>query len=71
MDYTKNQASWTLLYKKKVTLSTGEEEILYDRLKKRIRGSRDHSTRLFLPMKFRFMEVNGMSKNARFEKVYS
>ena len=34
MDYTKNQASWTLLYKKKVTLSTGEEEILYDRLKK-------------------------------------
>lgn len=34
MDYTKNQASWTLLYKKKVTLSTGEGEILYDRLKK-------------------------------------
>lgn len=34
MDYTKNQASWTLLYKKKVTLSTGEEEILYDRLKR-------------------------------------
>ena len=34
MDYAKNQASWTLLYKKKVTLSTGEEEILYDRLKK-------------------------------------
>ena len=33
MDYTKNQASWTLLYKKKVTLSTGEEEILYNRLK--------------------------------------
>ncbi len=38
MDYTKNQASWTLLYKKKVTLSTGEEEILYDRLKKRVTG---------------------------------
>ena len=34
MDYTKNQASWTLLYKKKVTLSTGEEEILYDRFKR-------------------------------------
>ena len=34
MDYTKNQASWTLLYKKKVTLSTGEGEIVYDRLKK-------------------------------------
>ena len=34
MDYTKNQASWTLLYRKKVTLSTGEGEILYDRLKK-------------------------------------
>ena len=33
MDYTKNQASWTLLYKKKVTLSTRNEEILYDRLK--------------------------------------
>lgn len=39
MDYTRNQASWTLLYKKKVTLSTGEEEILYERLKKWIRGS--------------------------------
>lgn len=34
MDYTKNQASWTLLYKKKVTLSIGEEEILYDKLKR-------------------------------------
>lgn len=34
MDYTKNQALWTLLYKKKVTLSTGGEEILYDRLKR-------------------------------------
>lgn len=33
MDYTKNQTSWTLLYKKKVSLSTGEEKILYDRLK--------------------------------------
>ena len=28
MDYTRNQALWTLLYKKKVTISTGEE-ILY------------------------------------------
>ena len=27
-DYTKNQASWTLLYKKKTRLSTGEETIL-------------------------------------------
>ncbi|MCM1049253.1 MAG: PBECR4 domain-containing protein [Clostridiales bacterium] len=34
MDYTKNQASWTLLYKKKITLSTGEERILYDRLQR-------------------------------------
>lgn len=33
MDYTKNQASWTLLYKKKITLSSGKEEILYNRLK--------------------------------------
>lgn len=39
MDYTKNQASWNLLYnKKKVTFSTGEEEILYDRLKKADKG---------------------------------
>lgn len=30
MDYTRNQASWRLLYKKKVTISTGEEEILYE-----------------------------------------
>ena len=35
MDYTKNQALWTLLYKKKVILSTGEEEILYDKLKRK------------------------------------
>lgn len=28
------------MYKKKVTLSTGEEEILYDRLKKWIRDSK-------------------------------
>lgn len=31
MDYSKNQAIWTLLYKKKITLSTGKEEILYAR----------------------------------------
>lgn len=31
-DYSKNQASWTLLYKKKVNVSTGEEIVLYDRL---------------------------------------
>lgn len=30
MDYTRNQALWTLLFKKKVTISTGEEEILYE-----------------------------------------
>ncbi|MCM1537569.1 MAG: PBECR4 domain-containing protein [bacterium] len=34
MDYAQNQASWTLLYKKKVTLGTGEEQILYDRFKR-------------------------------------
>ena len=31
-DYTKNQASWTMLYKKKYDLSTGDEIILYNRL---------------------------------------
>lgn len=30
-DYTKNQASWTLLYKKKCNIGTGKEIILYDR----------------------------------------
>ena len=34
MDYTKNQALWTLLYKKKRNLIDGSEHILYDRLKK-------------------------------------
>lgn len=34
MDYTKNQASWTLLYKKKKNLVDGTEQVLYDRLKK-------------------------------------
>ena len=33
MDYSKNQASWTLLYKKKIDLSTGIETVLYDRIK--------------------------------------
>lgn len=33
-------ASWTLLYKKKTRLSTGEENILYDRL------SKNHSNNL-------------------------
>ena len=32
-DYTKNQASWKLLYKEKIRKSTGETEILFDRLK--------------------------------------
>lgn len=35
MDYTKNQASWMMLYKKKRNLSTGEEMVLYDRLIKK------------------------------------
>lgn len=30
-DYSKNQASWTLLYKKKTRISTNEEDILYDK----------------------------------------
>lgn len=34
MDYAKNQASWTFLFKKKITISTGKEEILYDKLRK-------------------------------------
>ena len=34
MDYTKKQASWMLLYKKKKNLSDGTEMVLYDRLKK-------------------------------------
>lgn len=33
MDYTKNQASWTLLYKKKINKTTREEVILYDKIK--------------------------------------
>lgn len=32
IDYSKNQASWTLLHKKKIYLETGTEQILYDRL---------------------------------------
>lgn len=32
-DYTQNQASWTLLYKKKIYISTGKEAILYNHLK--------------------------------------
>ena len=31
-DYTRKQASWTLLYKKKKNLADGTEEILYNRL---------------------------------------
>lgn len=33
-DYTKNQASWTLLYKEKNSLSKNQRTILYDRLKR-------------------------------------
>ena len=38
-DYTKNQASWTLLYKKKCNLTTGKEIILYDSLKSNLSNS--------------------------------
>lgn len=31
-DYTKNQAFWTMLSKKKYNRGTGEESVLYDRL---------------------------------------
>lgn len=34
-DYTRNQASWTLLYKKKIRLLTNEEDVLFDRLRKK------------------------------------
>lgn len=33
MDYSKNQASWTLLYKKKTDLITETETVLHNRLK--------------------------------------
>lgn len=33
-DYAKNQASWTLLYKKKIKVSINEETVLYDRMKR-------------------------------------
>ena len=33
-DYTKNQASWTLLYKEKIKRATGQSVVLYDRLKR-------------------------------------
>lgn len=33
-DYTKNQAFWTLLYKKKIDLKSQTEIVLYDRMKK-------------------------------------
>ena len=31
-DYSKNQTTWTLLFKKKIYKKTGEEIVLYDRL---------------------------------------
>lgn len=34
-DYAKNQASWTLLYKEKIKISTNESIILYNRLKRK------------------------------------
>lgn len=33
LDYSKNQALCTLLYKKKIDLSTGTERVLYNRMK--------------------------------------
>lgn len=33
-DYSKDQASWTLLYKEKIKITTGESSVLYDRLKR-------------------------------------
>ncbi len=33
-DYSEGQAKWTLLYKKKIHKSTGEESVLYDKLKR-------------------------------------
>ena len=33
-DYTKGQPSWTLLYKEKISLSTGKSVVLYDRVKR-------------------------------------
>lgn len=34
IDYTKNQSSWTLLYKKKINTKNGETTVLYDKLNK-------------------------------------
>lgn len=45
MDYTKNQASWTLLYKKKINTKTGEEIILYDKMNDYILQDIPRSTR--------------------------
>ncbi len=33
-DYSEGQTKWTLLYKKKIQKSTGEESVLYDRVRK-------------------------------------
>ena len=33
-DYSENQTSWTLLYKKKTHKSSGNEEVLFDKLRK-------------------------------------
>lgn len=34
MDYTRNQASWTLLYKRKINTETGIGKVLYDKIGK-------------------------------------
>ncbi len=33
-DYTEGQTRWTLLYKKKLWKSTGQENVLYDRMRR-------------------------------------
>lgn len=33
-DYSENQTNWTLLYKKKIQKSSGEETVLFDKLKR-------------------------------------
>ena len=38
-DYTRNQASWTLLYKKKINTKTGAEHVLYNRLREVVQRS--------------------------------
>ena len=41
LDYTKGQASWTLLYKAKREISSGKETVLFDRLHKNSKTGSD------------------------------